>query len=403
MTASPLHIFVNGTEAPQSVIYLPISISHGRSDVTTQPDAPQINMTWLDDASAPQIGDRVHALVDLPGGASQGTYDDPVVSYDDPRVTYSGDWLSEVDRFDGYVTDRIVHEQGGQPGEVQVIAVGGHAKLGLRQVSLDRPQEDDIARVRAIADAVGIPLVTLGNPGPPLLAGLVAGTALSAIQQVCASSGGLLWQNTDGVIYYGSGDHRRIGEPLAAIGAHEILDELNWDSKIGDMINRITVSYGQPAGSVTVTDDISISLYDTREHSASTQLVDQGAADQFAALILARRAFPFAQITDIMLDSSAAPEVMQKAMLLSVSDAILLPIPADPGPTGLLAEWIVEGWQEEWSEPTLVKVQFAVSDRARFALTMLRFWSHALEQTWQDELDRGTWLDALILQPGEAA
>ena len=402
MSGLTLRAEVNGLPADGSQILMPITISQGRSGVDAQADAPQANLTWLSTYTAPTFGDRIDLIVSLPTPGDAPAYDSTVVMYDDPTATYDGSWLTELPRFSGTVTDVITQEQSGLPGLVQIVAISPQAELGRVTVQLSRPSEDDISRVTAIAAAAGVGIEIHGNPGPLLAPAELNTDALAAIQEMCNSSAGLLWSDTSGVLHYGTGDHRTLTHPMAVIPAHVIISGLEWKATLADLINKVIVSWA--TGQSTLTDDISISVYGVREESVSTTLVDQAAADQLGVVILARRAWPFAQITDVLLDSAFITDTaaLYAAIRLRVSDALLLPIPPDPGPTGLLAEWIAEGWQEEWLARDHVTIQFAVSDRARFAQTTLRTWGHAETNTWEAELARGAWLDTLILNPGEA-
>lgn len=407
MVAAP-KVYVNGIlENPANVV-MPISISMGRSRPESQPDAPDATLTWRDVATAPVHGDEIRIMATLPPGGPVPTYDSPDVFYDDPRVTYGGQWLGEQARFVGIVTDVDTQEVAGRTGRVRVVAVSRQAELGRTMLVLTRPSETDVARVLAIMTAAGAPVTIHGNAGPMLVADEIDRDALGAVHEVCVSSGGVFWSDTNGNYHYGTGDHRELAHPMGAIGAHAIISGLRWQSTLADLINKVTVKYGADAteGEHTLTDDASITAHGLRAQDVTTQLINQDAGDQLAALILARRAWPYARISDVMMDSdhvSGDLQALAAAFYLAVGDPVLLPIPPDPGPAGLLAEWIVEGWQEEWDRADHVTLQIAVSDRARFAQTTIRTWNDALPFSWQAELDRGSWLDTLIMQPGESA
>jgi hypothetical protein len=409
VTLPPPTLLVNGIQANRGHVPLPIVITHGRSRVDAQPDAPSLTMEWAEPATCPQLLDRVELRLNLP--AESPMWDDPRVSYDDPTVLYSGTWAVTAVRFVGVVVDVDTQEiwQGsyGGPATSRITAVSTQADLGRVPVVLTRPAEADTARIAAIAAAAGVPITVVGGAGPRLAANTIDRDALGALYEVTGSSGGLLWQGPDGRMHYGAQDYRADAPAVAGLPAGAIVDGLRWQTSAADMINKVTVKWGPPDAQQehTLTDDASVAAHGIHHAQVGTGLADQAAADQLASLILARRGWPFWWTSDVIIDSALVLEVstMRAVAVLQTSDTVLLPIPAEPGVTGLLAEWIVEGWVETWPAHDRCVIQIAVSDRERWALTQLRLWSHADDFTWGQELSRGSWFDALILQPDEVA
>ncbi len=399
-------VLVNGVEADPSKVVMPITIKHGRSSPDKQPDAPTATLIWKSPVWAPVLGDTIEVRANIVG-IEAPLWDDPLVHYDDSRVTYDGLWIAWISRFVGTVTDAEAQEWKGLPGHVRVTAVSKQADLGRTGVLLDQPVESDVARVQAIAADAGVAIEIVGNPGPNLAPDTVDKDALGALHEVTNSSGGLVWTKQDGSLVYGTADHRGIGEPVAALPAHAIISGLKWQTSVDDLVNRVTMTYGPENAQTqkTIQDDLSVNTYGQRYRKVSTMLNTEEDALYTAAVILGRRAWPYWGMSDILMDSEHVNndvDAMTTALLLKVSDAIYLPIPPDPGPAGEMAEWIVEGWSEEWPESDHLTLQFAVSDRVRFALTTLRLWIDAQPQTWQEELDRGAWLNALIKKGTEA-
>ncbi len=383
MSVLPPVVLVNGIPADPSQVVMPITVSHGRSKPDKQPDAPDCTLIWKDITTAPVLGDEV-AVVALLGADGGET----------------------LTRFVGLVTDSDVQEYKGMPGHVRIVAVSKQADLGRVGVVLDRPAESDVARVQAIAAAAAVTLTVHGNAGPALAPDTIDKDALGALHEVCASSGGLVWSDGDGSLHYGTADHRSLLDPIAAIGSNVIITGLRWQSTVSELINKVVVKWGPEGGQSqrTLRDNKSIVDFGIREKSVSTMLNSEDDAVQLGNLILGRRAWPFSRVDDIIMDSDHVQSdeaAMEAAIRLKVSDAVYLPIPPDPGPAGLSAAWCVEGWQEEWPRHDRVILQIAVSDRARFALTVLRVWADAQPNTWQEELDRGSWLECLIKRPGE--
>lgn len=407
MPAPTLH--VNGQPADPAHVRLPATILHGRSGPDSQPDAPTLTLEWGDPATTPALGDSLEWLLNLPAPSTQQpTYDDPIAEYDDPAATYGGEWLATVPRFVGTVTDVDMVEAYPGPAAARLVAVGGQAALGRIDVLAARPAESDLARVAAIAAAAGVPILTHGDPGPQLAAATVEGDALAALWEVCESSAGLVWQDTRGRLHYGTGSHREDATTVGVIPAHAILDGVVWQSTDADLVNTVTLDYGGDTapGSHTVTDAQSVARWGVRAVSVSTGLADQAAADQLGALILARRAEPFWRLADIIVDTAHTDDVpaIITAASLAIGSTALIPIPPAPADVSgaPVVEWTVEGWAETWERHDRMTLQLAVTDRARWALIRLRVWADMQPHTWGSELARGSWLDTLTKQPGEA-
>lgn len=400
-----LQVLINGVPAPDA-IPVPVTIVHGRAQPESQPDAADCTLEWLDPATIPRLGDTVVCrwVLDEPS-AGPPIWDDPRFGWSDRAITWGGQFMTTFVRFTGRIVDMDVQEDLGQPVSARITAVSPMADLGRRHYKSSRPQETELQRVAAIAASAGVTIITQGNAGPPLGPTEVDADALTALHDICLSTGGVLWHDLEGNLWYGTGDHRSLAEPVGALPDTVIVDRIHWQTSTTDLLNRVLVSYAGSTTPSVLTDDESIARFGVWETSVNTALASQTGADQLGNLILARRAWPFARVSDVLLDSRdlTEPDLLMLAATLRVSDAVLLPIPPDPGPTGEFAEWVVEGWVENWTLPDTFQIQLAVTDRERFAQTTLRPWSVADDFTWGEELDRGRWLDTLILQPGEAA
>ena len=400
-------LLVNGTPATPEHVRLPATILHGRSGPTDQPDAPTLTVDWGDPATTPRIGDTLTWVANLPAvSTAPPAWDDPVAGWDDPAATWGGGWLAATTRFVGQVVDADVQETWPGPSAARLVAVGGQADLGRVRVVLNRPAESDVSRVGAIMAAAGVPITVHGTAGPMLAAAPELDTdALAALWDVCASSAGMVWQDTLGRIHYGTGTHRTDAPTAGILYGDSLLDGVRWQSTEADLINRVVLQYGpqDARGEHTVDDADSITTWGVHEVQVSTGLADQAAADQLGQLVMARRAQPYWLLQDVVVDTAHTDSIpaVVTAATLPLGATVLLPIPTSPGPVGTLAEWTVEGWAETWDTHDRMVLQLAVTDRARWADLRLRTWAHARTNTWAQETARGSWMDALILQPGE--
>lgn len=427
--ALPLpYVKLNGVKLDGWQIASPVEVTHGRSRPNYQCEASQLTMSWFDTENIPKLGDIVEFFMRMPVRSSPPLWDSSTAAYDDPNVTYDGQWLNpdlpplwdaadvlyddpnvtydgvwiteEHQRFYGEISELHTMEWAGYPDETEVVAIGPLSRLGLRDVYLDRTApEDDVTRILAIAAAAGLTITIHGTPGPMLAPGIIEGDVLAALHKVCESSAGLVWENTDGSLHYGTFDHRVDLTPATVLPDYTIPSGLQWDSALADLVNRIKIKYGpqEAQGEVMLEDAASITKYGPREKSVTTELADLDAANQFAAIVLARRSLPYAWMSDVLMDSEAIDDLTTLVRLfpLPVGMPILIPMPPIPGPAGEQHTWSLEGWTEEWSAgPTRVQLQLAVTDRDRWVLTLLRTWAEAALFNWQHEADL-TWLAAL--------
>lgn len=403
VTVQTVRVRIAGVEADPCRIALPLEITHGRADVTNQPDPSSATVLWDGPDCAWKIGDTL----DIWSGAQYepAVYDSDTVYYDDSRAVYDSSATGEVlrARFTGYIAGLTAQGRLGVVTGWTLDAVGSLARLGTRVVKLTRPAERDTTRVQAIGTAVGIPVTIKGAAGVLLAAGDVEGDALSALHTICESTGGLLYQNTDGTIVYGTAKHRTANSaPIGVIPCEALDSELSWMSDVEDIINEVVVAFGtdETPGEVTHRDTASIAKpWGVRSVSVSTVCAYEADADELAVLILARRAWPYYGVTNGLI---AVPALDADASRLfhsiEVSSPVLIPIPNEPGPTPSdYAAVVVEGWVETWTEGGDHLAQAAFSDQHRWALTTLRDYAEVLAGgDYGYWLNNGDYLDMLI-------
>lgn len=376
-------------------IALPLSITHGRSDVTNQPDPPAAQVIWDGQVCPWTVGDNLEIWAGTQ--YEPAVYDDPVRSYDDPAATYDSTPTGEVMRphFVGTVAGLTATGMLGQVVSWTVDAVGGLARLGTTPITVTRPQERDTDRVQGIAAAAGVAVRVVGAPGVLLAATPAASPidtdALTALHDVCTSSGGLVWQAKDGTLTYGTAAHRTAAQyPVAVIPCDVIDHAVAWDEDVEAIINEVTVRWGpadnQQENTHRLADSIAMP-WGVRHTDITTMCADQANADELAVLVLARRGWPFYGVTNGLVDLHS-PDMSRQFAELDVSSSAMVPIPSTPGPTPSdLTPVVVEGWVEVWDAADVHTAQAAFSDQKRWVTTTLRDYAEVLAGG-----DYGYWL-----------
>lgn len=366
-------VSINGTPLDPWRVALPLDVTHGRSGIDTQPDAPECGFGWLGDTPPCALGDEL-------------------------RVTDAGN-LRFVGRVAGLVASEAVHTV----NLWTVTAIGGQAALGLAPVLLDRPSEADTDRVAAICAAAGVPVIIHGQRGVMLAADTIDRDALAALHQVCESSGGLLWQGTDGTLRYGSQYHRE-APATQVLPDTCIVDGLDWMLDVDAIINVVVCTWGPEDDShqVTMTDTASIEIWGRRAVDVPTICAGYNDAQVLGALILARRANPRWRQPGLIVEATKCTAADLAALAaLDVSTGVVLPVGSVPSPTpGPLRQWTVEGWVETW-DTAGHRWQLAISDRLASETSGLRTWAEMAERPWQWWAD-GTWIEQLVKVEGAA-
>ena len=379
------------------LVPLPVSITHGRSQPTNQPDAPSAVFSYLGPTPPCQVGDVLEITTE---GGAPVTWDDPDTLWADPAVTWDGAGPAGpvVWRFNGEVSQLKAVEVGGAVTGWDVTATGHQARLGFAPVDITRPTETDIARVTAIAAAAGVTIEVRGAPGVTLTDDAIDTNALNALHEVCQSSGGVLWADRDGTLVYGT-LHRATGVPSWQLSCELILDGVEWDRGTQDILNHLVIKYGPQDTQTqdTYRDDPSINAWGYRHTEISTLCATSPDAGLLAQLILARRAQPHWVMPGVIaLEDAATREQWAQLAGIEFGDTAILPVATDPAPTpGISTQWTVEGWVEVWDEHGW-RVQLALSE---YRFGALRTWEQNATQSWRYWADNHTWTTALVEVP----
>lgn len=396
----PFSVFVRvaGVDLDHCNVALPLEIVHGRSTTIVQPDAPTCSFTFLGDTPPGAVGDTVEVEV---AGAADGEWSDPDVLWTDVNVSWQG-IVGRSLRFTGHIESLRAVEVKGQIAAWTVDAIGPQARLGRIPVLLSRPEETDVDRVAAIAADAGVTVQIVGAAGPTLVADNIDRDALSALHEVAASSGAIVWQQRDGTITYGT-MYRHDVMPQWRIACPMVLDGVEWTRESSPVVNHITVIYsieqGPPPAAFneqqeTFRDDASIAEWGYRHLDITTLCADLADATLLATAVLARRAQPrWVMPGVVVLRDKATDAEWVPVAQLDFGHTALIDVEQTPTPTpGLMTPWTVEGWVETW-EPAGRRIQLALSEHN---LGVPRSWDDAQQENWQFWASNHSWLTALV-------
>jgi hypothetical protein len=348
-------ITVAGQAVSCHAVFLPLTITHGRSNLMNQPDPPSLSMVVR--------------------GRVTWQRNDPIT------VTVGG-----YSRFSGFVS-ALTTGYKGQVFVTKIEGVGWLAKAGAVKPSIPpRPIENDVARVSAYLDVFAAAFgqwqyAITGTATNQLIAQDVDGghTVLDLVHEVCESTGALFWQSRDGAVVYGTANHR-VGEKSDLfLDNCDVVDGIEWVKNASMMVNRVKIKYGSsdPRAEHIDQDTLSITQEGPKEVSIDSLLDSVNDATLLANLILYRRTQPYWNLPGGILvrTRDMSYEQYLRVLALDVSDEVAVRISRDPDAPENLVEWVVEGWVEEWNVEAGElhhTMQFALSDRQRFGLTGIR-------------------------------
>lgn len=370
-----------------------VSIVHGRSGATEQPEA------------------------------SAATLD---VSLDPwPVVVEIGVWIKVTTtvagqtfaRFLGRVTDigqswdEAAEDTPDRPAGT-IVAVGALADFSRRVVGDEAwPQELDGNRVARVFALAGYSLdPAYSDPGvseivprdvdrQPAL-DIAAGTANSA--------GGLIWATRDGEIRYADAEHRRNTVVALDLEASDVLAAPTWMRNLEGLVNEVTFTYGVPpldeAGNegplptyYAVRAD-SQAKYGRYEYATTVELATEADAVAAAELLLVQNSWPAWMLQELPLDVAGLTTAQTQTLLgLDVHGLIRVGgMPAAGNVPTSVAAW-VEGWQERLAHGSH-ELTLAVSDYCRTAPPP-RWNDLATSTTWDNIGAAVTWDSAACLGP----
>lgn len=376
--------------------------------------------------TAPDVTIRVGAeTVDDSGDASYCTitlYDwdgVPAVVGDQVQIVAEG-----TVRFVGTVADVSFEHEAPGLGRVDVTAMGPLTRFGQVTVGdTPWPAETAFARAHRIADLVGVPLVVQGGQMEVWSRDVDRKPARDLLDDLADDMAGRLFDHA-GTVYLQAFDARRelapwirwmdhgpetwtdmVGtwrdqqrlapnvNPPLVLPCDAVAWQPTWALTSGNIVNQVTVVYGDPAGdprpSLTLTDQDSIDRWGRVETTITTRLVDSGDATSQAGLALTRWASPQWSLTGItvyphLLDPQTRADLYQVKPGQRV-DLTGLPQPAPAAGY----QGVVEGWTE-----TVNTITLHLSD-VRHSYAVVTWEAVPPTVTWQAVPPSLVWGDAI--------
>lgn len=351
MTSPVTHVIIGGTTLDLDDIEYQVSITHGRNDIKSQPEASTAVIS-VRGSSGLNV-----ALADSVDIASWGTT-----------------------RFTGEVSDLgITHLSTIPPTAItSITCIGNLSNLGSRTTGADGYAKQTIyERVEEILTDSGETYLNGGTSDLEVFAtGSGAGTTcLDALQALAEWSGGTYFDTPNGVIVFESYGDRGLTAFAGAWSAliypwssyeqtwdsfptsfagtslpgNGVIFTPTWSQNQVSIINDVTVSHGDPASYHQATDATSIATYGRRALTIETGLDKAADATDRASAILLAQALPLWNLGNISvyIDQLTEPDRNLVLNLISGSSVIVndLPVPA-PFEQFL---GIVEGWSETYT------------------------------------------------------
>ena len=413
MTAwNPVYrVKVNGSTVTSATLS-GLTITSGRQDIYSQPNAGYCNLTLIETGEAP-VPFEINDAVTIEVQNSSATY---------------------VNLFGGFITDLgisvLTSGSTATSQQIKIVAVGALARLNrsiyvgnfahqfdgdrilklLETVLFDQWNEVPAAETWTGYDptiqwqnAENSGLGEIDTPGDYELhsENNLNDTVYNLASRFATSGLGYLYEDSQGRIGYADSTHR--SQYLSANGYvdldgnHAIGPALSILKRAGDVRNSITLGYGTSSANVTDDDPASISEYGLLASTISTTLRNVGDANAQAAFYLLIRAYPQFALRQITFPiASGEIDNSDRDNLLGVfmgQPLNIINLPANM--VGGEFQGFVEGWT--WTASlNQLNLTLNVSPIA-FSLQAFRWNSVPLTETWNTISPTLDWLNATIV------
>jgi hypothetical protein len=350
MTSPVTHIIIGGVSLDLSDVEYQVSVSHGRNDIKSQPEAST-------------------AVIALRGS---GGLD--ISLTDSVDITAWG-----TSRFTGEVTDlAITHLSSTPPTAITTITcIGNLSNLGARITgAAGYASQTVFERAEEILTDSGESYLNGGTDALELFStGDAPQTCLDGLQNLATWSGGTYFDTPRGQVVFESYGQRGITTfdgiwssntlpwtsyeqtwdsfptslNAVSLPGNGVIFTPAWSQNQVSIINDVTVSHGDPPHEDSATDATSIALYGRRALNLVTGLDKHADATSRAASILLAQAFPLWNLGNISIyvDQLSEPDRNLVLALISGSSVLVNDLPAPAPYTQFLG--IVEGWAETYT------------------------------------------------------
>lgn len=394
MTSPVNQITIGGVALDLADVEYQVSITHGRNDIKSQPEAST-------------------AVISLRGAAGL-----------DIALTNSVEIAAwNTSRFTGEVTDLgITHLSSIPPTAITTITcIGNLSNLGARITgATGYPSQTVFERAEEILTDSGENYLNGGTDTLDLFGtGDAPQTCLDGLQNLASWSGGTFFDTPQGRVVFESYGQRGITTfdgiwssntlpwsdyvqtwnsfptSLGAVSlpGNGVIFTPTWTQNQVSIINDVTVTHGNPAHEDSATDATSIALFGRRALNLTTGLDKHADATSRAASILLAQAFPLWNLGNISIyvDQLTEPEREQVLALISGSSVLVNDLPAPAPYTQFLG--IVEGWTETYT-PGQHILTLSISD-PRYSYQTVQWAGVADTIEWGDVTPEIAWYNVV--------
>lgn len=404
-------VTIDGSEVTSEALAT-LTITSGRTDIFSQAQAGycQVQLINLDN-SVYDWGINYQLTIEVQDSA--GTY-----------VPIFGGWVSDIN---------IGVQNAGAAAVVTnatVTATGALAKLQKLVSTTSVPKEYEGLQIQTLLEnflagtwgdvsssqtwATYDPTITWANaenlgigdidtPGDyeMIAIGTTAVNLYDLVAQIANSAFGYIYEDANGNIGYADTTHRQ--DYLAANGYTTLpggaagWNGISTTQRIGDIRNKLYLTYGNNAGSHLTTDDLtSQALYGVYAQQATSNIHGASDAAALSTRYLTTRSTPYQRFQSISFDL-ANPELDD-----SDRDALLnifmgLPVQIDALPNNIATNGVFQGYVEGWSFRASyngLNLTFNASPVA-FNQVALRWDQVSVAEHWNTLSSTLTWLDAI--------
>lgn len=398
-------ITIAGSAVNLNNVVYNVSVYHGRSDITQQPQPSNAQIFLI----------------------CSGAYTVPVALGDTVNIQAYG-----VNRFTGRVTDLQINHDPATDGvpftTVQITAMGNLARLGNIYTGGSGYAAEELAvRADNILAATGLTYTVEAQPDLQLNA-YAANYAdvQTLLQQLCEWTGATMYDKPDGSIYFESytrrgytysdakwaqatgawssysGDWNDISNPSSSapapvtLPASQVVWEPVWAATTNTVLNDVTVSYGtsDPQDTVNLTDATSISTFGRRTYELTTGIANIGDATSRAQLVITAQSQQRWQLgtVEVLMQNLTTPQ-RTAVLALTSGDRVLVTNLPQPAPYSQFIG-VVEGWGETYT-PGEHRLSLSLSD-PRYSYAVVTWGEAPVAATWGGIPAANDWADIVL-------
>lgn len=194
------------------------------------------------------------------------------------------------------------------------------------------------------ADPGTVDLIEVDNSGNPNQV-----TALDFLRQTALSGMGMVTDTADGTVVYFDRDHVRLVDPVLNLDASTILRQISASSTTENLINTVTVEYGErytdgtPRAALTVEDAESITLWGPYPATVDSDIANADDAGDIANEWVFRNSYPRLDLPVVQITSRQLGSAID-----SVDVGAVVRLTGLPQPLPASIDAVLTSYRETW-------------------------------------------------------